>query len=107
MFRSLLVPLDGSPESAAALPMARAIASATHGSITLLSVPSPAEAESGQAAIYLAPVADELRQSNFAVEAFVRPGEPAHEIVCLARERKSDLIVMATHAPGRHAITSR
>ncbi len=106
MFRSLLVPLDGSPESAAALPMARAIASATHGSITLMSVLSPAEAESGQAAIHLTRVADELRQANFAVEAIVRPGEPAHEIVCLARERKSDLIVMATHAPGRHAITS-
>jgi nucleotide-binding universal stress UspA family protein len=106
MFRSLLVPLDGSPDAAAALPPARSIAEVTAGSVTLLRAPASHSASDCQeAASYLAAVADELRGANIQVDTVVRPGEPAREILAEARSRGSDLIVMATHAPGPRSMT--
>jgi nucleotide-binding universal stress UspA family protein len=101
MIRSLLVPLDGSPLAAAAVPLARTIAEATGGSITLLRVPlSHSASELAEAANYLEAVAEELRGANVPVQTVVRPGEPAREILFEARSLRSDLIVMATRAPG-------
>jgi nucleotide-binding universal stress UspA family protein len=106
MFRSLLVSLDGSPLAAAALPLARAIAQATGGSITLLRVPaSHAATDAEQAASYLDQVAAELRAAGLLVDTVVRPGQPAREILFVAGARASDLIVMATSAPGPRSMT--
>jgi nucleotide-binding universal stress UspA family protein len=106
MFRSLLVPLDGSPEAATALPLARTIAQATGGSITLLRVPTSHSAAAAQQAItYLDQMAVELRGAEVVVDTVVRPGEPAREILAEARSRASDLIVMATRAPGPRSMT--
>ena len=106
MFRSLLVPLDGSADAAVALPLARAICAATGGSIKLLRVPSRGDDDAREAANYLEGLATSIRDAGLAVEVIVRHGDPAREILFIARERKIDLIVMATHAPGRRAMTS-
>jgi len=85
MFRSLLVPLDGSPDAAAALPMARKIAQVTGGSITLLRVPlSHAAADCQKATNYLEAQAQELRRAGLTVHTVCRPGEPAREILAVA-----------------------
>jgi nucleotide-binding universal stress UspA family protein len=49
MFQRILVPLDGSPESNAALPAARTIAHATGASVYLLHVLESAEASANAA----------------------------------------------------------
>ena len=68
MFRSLLIPLDGSAQAAAALPMARTIAQATSGSITLLRVPvSHAVSDCQEANSYLEAAAEELRRANLSM----------------------------------------
>src|SRR5689334_21075740 len=106
MFRSLLVPLDGSSQAATALQPARAVAEATGGAITLLRVPgSHSESDCQKASSYLASVAQELHAANTPVDIVVRPGEPAQEILALARARHCDLIVMATNAPGPRSMT--
>ena len=106
MFRSLLVPLDGSPDAAAALPVARGICAATGGSIKLLRVHAHGAEAALEAANYLEGIAIPIRDAGLSVEVIVRHGDPARELLFIARERKIDLIVMATHAPGRQAMTS-
>jgi nucleotide-binding universal stress UspA family protein len=107
MFRSLLVPLDGSAQAAAALPLARTIAQATGGSITLLRVPlSHAVSDCQQATSYLEAAAEELRHANLSVHTFCRPGEPAREILAVARSQANDLIVMCSRALGPRSITT-
>jgi len=62
MFRSILVPLDGSAYSAAALPVARTVATATGSAIQLLRVVTKgSQTENNQAASYLEPIGQELR----------------------------------------------
>ncbi len=106
MFRSLLVPLDGSLGSEAALPVARTLAEATGGSIALLQAPVHATASCEAAAAYLESVAQRIRgSSELSVETIVRPGEAAPEILAEAAARKTDLIVMCT--PHRAAFNPR
>jgi nucleotide-binding universal stress UspA family protein len=103
MFKKLLAPLDGSGESAVALPLARTLAKATGAEILLLRVipeqllgPEPvaqAEAENSLAAI-----AKELAAAGVRVSTAVQAGaNPAAEIVTAAQRHGADLIVMATH----------
>lgn len=101
MFHTLLVPLDGTPEAAVALPPARALAAATGGSITLLRVVREA-ADLAEAQAYLARVARELEGAGLRLATAVRVGDTADEIAAEARERHADLLVMARRgAPGR------
>ncbi len=106
MFKKLLVPLDGTPESAAALPLARAVARATAAELALLRVvppwlPGTPEPASVQASAYLEKVGRELRADGHPVDVAVRDGEaPAEVIVDEVRARGVDLIVMATHGRG-------
>ncbi len=101
MFKSLLVPLDESPGSAAALPLARAVARATQAKITLLRVvpdwqpgtPRPASIE---ASAYLDRIVPELVSAGLDVAAVVRGGEVAPTILAEAAAHGADLIVMAT-----------
>jgi nucleotide-binding universal stress UspA family protein len=105
MFRSILVPLDGHPQAASALPLARAVAEATGAVVHLLRITSPLLKEGATAAhTYLEQVADELRGANLHVETIVRDGDPATEIVVEARARDIDLIVMATRARSAGSI---
>jgi len=98
MFKSILVPLDGSAESNSALPAARTFARATGAAITLIRVCD----EVNDAQTNLTRVADELAASGVQVRVVVRHGDPGEEILTQARAQNADLIVMRTH--GRSGI---
>jgi len=101
MFDRILVPLDGSPASNAALPLVKTLARATGGSVTLLRVSLPGESapdlEAG-----LGRIREGLASSDIQVQAAVRTGDPADEILAEVRARDADLLVMRTH--GRAGI---
>ncbi len=112
MDKKLLVPLDRSFGTEAALKVAADLARANGSVIRLLHIaPRPravvadgrviayADQESErlqyEAEVYLRKIAQGL--AGFAVEYAVRFGDPAEEIVAEAREAGADLIAMATH----------
>jgi nucleotide-binding universal stress UspA family protein len=102
MFRTILVPLDGSAESNVALPLARVLAVATHGSIWLLRVARDASwpdthAELHTAADNVDRIATELANSGCEVHPVTREGEPAQEILHLSQEIHAEVILMRTH----------
>jgi nucleotide-binding universal stress UspA family protein len=102
-FKRVLAPLDGSTQSAVALPLARTLATATGAEIVLLRVvpeqmlgPDPvARAEAEHA---LARIAAELGAAGVRVTTTVQAGaNAADEIVTAVRRQDADLVVMATH----------
>jgi len=99
LFEKLLVPLDGTAESAVALPIARAMARATGATFTLLRVVAANEDERARSAAQndLDGVASELTAGGLMAKTVVRTGDPAQEIVEQARADAADLIVMRTH----------
>ncbi len=113
----VLVPLDGSEVAERALPYAVAVARALGAPVLLVSVRQPAaaalrarrpeqadqvERETGAGAdAYLEQASGRLGAA-VAHETVVRAGEPAEEIVSLARERGARLLVISTH--GRSGI---
>lgn len=103
MFNRILVPLDGSPAAAAALPAARTIACAVDASIELVRVIEPSrDAEESREMLAAAQhnvwaVSDELVRGGVRVSTDVRSGEPGDAIVEAAKSAGADLIVMATH----------
>jgi nucleotide-binding universal stress UspA family protein len=92
MFTTPLVPMDGTPEAASALPLARALLSGSAPRLILVRV-----AESTAAACdserYLRSVASEP-----GVESHVLCGAPGAQIVHAAATYRVDGVVMATHA---------
>jgi nucleotide-binding universal stress UspA family protein len=105
LFEKLLVPLDGTAESAGALPMARAMARATGATFTLLRVVPPDTDEHArrQAQHDLDGIAAELSAGGLTATTVVRIGDPALQIVEQARADATDLIAMRTH--GRAGLT--
>ena len=99
MFKSILVPVDGTPQSNAALPLARSMAQATGAAITVLRVLRPSEAPGHRArtAEALETVATELATAGLQVEPVMREGEIVPQILEVARKRSVDLIVMRSH----------
>ena len=96
---TILVPLDGSPLSNAALPLARTLARATDSSIVLMRVMSHEDATTaGDATASLHRIADELRGSGIGVDSVVRHGRVADEILTEVSARAAALVVMRTHA---------
>ncbi|HEY1296949.1 MAG TPA: universal stress protein [Chloroflexota bacterium] len=96
--QTILVPLDGSPQSNAALPLARTLARATDGAITLLRVMSRDDpTTTGYATSNLRKIADELRDSGLDVDSVVRHGSVADEILSEVRVRGATIVVMRTH----------
>ena len=103
MFSTVLVPLDGSPAAATALPAARALALAFGAQVSLLRVVRRPVAlldghadEIREAAAYLDGLARELSASDLRVRTHVRSGEVAEAILAEIAERHVDLVVMAT-----------
>jgi nucleotide-binding universal stress UspA family protein len=96
--KRILVPLDGSSESNAALPLARTLAMATGAPITLLRVLS---VDDDEAALYarsnLRKIADELAGSGIHVDTVLRNGHAAEQILQELATGSIDLIVMRTH----------
>src|SRR5207248_10851864 len=82
MFKTILVPLDGSAESNAALPAARTIARAFSAPVKLLRVLAPEDRnEASDATHNLQRIADELANSGIHVDAVIRYGDAAEEIL--------------------------
>ena len=107
MFSNVLVPLDGSPEAATALPAAQALASSLGARISLLRVVRRPDVqfdmhvdEIREAAGYLDGVARELASSNLRVSTHARSGEVGEAIVKEISARGADLVVMATRGQG-------
>jgi nucleotide-binding universal stress UspA family protein len=109
-YRTILVPLDGSPLSERALPEAVALAERSGARLLLLRVAvadfvTRTDPRSGEpylvdlAADYLRDVAGRVaaQSAAVAIETVEARGEPGPEIGRVAREREADLIVMATH----------
>jgi nucleotide-binding universal stress UspA family protein len=100
---TILVPLDGSAQSNAALPLARTLARATGASVALLRVMPHADREATRdAASNLHAIARELAGSSISVDSRVRTGHAAAEILADIREHAPSLVVMRTH--GRAGI---
>ena len=113
MFKSILVPLDGSRLSQAALRPVTFLARGLKSHVTLLYVLEPAvegadaetEAEAAKqrerarpvAEAYLEDLAASLRQQKVAVDTTVLAGKPHEAIVNYADERGFTLVAMATH----------
>jgi nucleotide-binding universal stress UspA family protein len=96
--RTILVPLDGSAESNAALPLAHTLARATDSSIKLLRVLPGRDQESSRwAAANLQHIAAELAGSGIEVSTEVRRGHPAEEILKELRADPPGMTVMRTH----------
>ncbi|MBI3967484.1 MAG: universal stress protein [Chloroflexi bacterium] len=106
MFEKILVPLDGTPEAAVALPPVQAIVKLTHGRLTLLRIVPPPLASGKmllEAETYLARVAEELASGATPTSTMVRTGDAAEEILTEVDEQEIDLVVMATH--GRSGLS--
>jgi nucleotide-binding universal stress UspA family protein len=99
LFEKLLVPLDGTAESAIALSMARAMVRTPGATFTLLRVVPDEEDEQARrdAQRELDAVAAELTAAGLTAQTVVRTGDPAQQIVQQARADATDLIVMRTH----------
>jgi nucleotide-binding universal stress UspA family protein len=115
-YRTIVVPLDGSPFAEQALDQAYAVAAATGASLLLVAVASEPDeflaaevgdipvwmledrlAETERLQAYLQQQATRLTNAGLAVEIQVRAGSPATAILDAAEEAAADLIVMATH----------
>ncbi len=109
MFKTILVPLDGSPLAETALPHAIAMAKTFGARLRLLraaeadTLPGvdPTEAQVtvvGEAESYLRNVIERLAANGFRrVDTSVWYGSPVTAILEAARLREADLIVMTTH----------
>ena len=101
-FLRLLVPLDGSRQSASILPLVEELA-LTHGAeVVLLSVdPQPLEEGSERCAevtTFLNLAATHLRERGVKeISLRVADGEPASRILQAVEETRADLVAMATH----------
>jgi nucleotide-binding universal stress UspA family protein len=96
---TILVPLDSTPMSNAALPLTRTLARAMHASVVLLRVLTHADAATGaDIKRHLEGIADELRGSDISVDAVVRHGQVADAILKEVNARAATVVVMRTHA---------
>ena len=94
----IVVPLDGSAESNAALPLARTLAKITGASITLMRVVPADDFQIGTLArSAMHRIAEELAGSGLTANKCVREGRPAEEIVNELRTNGASLVVMRTH----------
>lgn len=115
MFRSIIVPVDVAQPSSwkSALPEAIDLARASGGTVTVITVvrdirailegaqfPFQIEIMMSKTRGKLGEIVAAYRAGGIALEEEVRFGSIGHEILETARERKADLILMASHQPG-------
>ena len=117
MYSHVLVTLDGSQGAEAVLPHATAIARSMRATLTMVRIVDPVVSEWGergtigrgnsapgqsvftdQAHHYLAGTASKIRAEGVTVNTVVRQGQPAKQIVDVAREIGADAIAMATRS---------
>ena len=102
MFSNILVPLDGSAESNVALPVARTVARATAGTVTLLRIVQLGHpSASGHAAVELRRIQAELAESAPRVDSMVIEADHVGRAILDQMQRRSaDLVIMRTHGRG-------
>jgi nucleotide-binding universal stress UspA family protein len=94
-YRTICVPLDGSPLAEQALATAQPIAARIGATLLLVCVVTGDDI--AEARKYLEGVAQRLRADRFNVQSHVVEGIPADQIIYVAQTSHADLIVMATH----------
>src|SRR5690349_13870335 len=99
MWSKILVPLDGSVEAAAAVPLARVLANEMHAEIVLVRVVKHDD-ERPDANAYLDQVAASLTGSCLRAHTLVAAGSTAQAIVEQARLCAAQLIAISTHGRG-------
>jgi HSP20 family protein len=119
-YRRILVPLDGSPEAEAILPLAEGLVDRVEGDLVLLRILIPFTAAAmpelpsativeatyeaqGDVDEYLSRLAQEIRQRGVRVQTATRSGDPARRIIETAGEMDAALIAMTTH--GRSGLS--
>jgi nucleotide-binding universal stress UspA family protein len=109
MYRTILVPLDGSPLAEQALPFALAVAKRANANLRLARVhrPTPhagrevhAKAVAATEQAYLDSIADRLRPIGAHVSTALPEGPVAAALCQCARETGASLMVLTTHARG-------
>jgi len=100
MYRSLLVPLDGSELAEQSLPYVKEIAQAFNSEAILLTVCPPGDPLKHVLAEYLEKKAEGLKSPKLKVRPLCIEGEPAEAILDFAAGNKIDLIVISTHGKG-------
>jgi nucleotide-binding universal stress UspA family protein len=105
MFKKVLVPLDGTPQSNVALPFARMLARACESELVLVRVVDPAilsaderQERRVQVLRQLERVADELHTAGIQTDVRVSTGDPVTETVRVADVEHADAVVVATHS---------
>ena len=96
MFTRIIVPLDSSPESAVALPLALVIARATGAGLTLLQVVTD-KRRPNEVRENLERVANELATAGLSVDTVVREGSAGEQILDEINRERADLVIMSTH----------
>jgi nucleotide-binding universal stress UspA family protein len=121
MYRTILVPLDGSPRAERILPHVEGLALANKSKVILLQVVNPGAAELMQpmapmgapvdielylgtveeaeekAHQYLLEKASVLEAKNIKAQGMVRRGEIVRTVIQVAAEQNVDLVAMASH----------
>ena len=114
MFKSILVPIDVAHKSSwqKAIPEAIAMTKGAHGKLAVVTVVRETTAMLGgvRSRLQLQSIVDEARgklsgilkkyrAEGIKIAEEVRFGSIGHEILTAAKERRADLIVMASHRP--------
>ena len=109
MYKTILVPVENRESDQTILHHIRSLAKMTNAKLTLLHVADGWAArnyerfklqeseEMKQDREYLAALSDELRAEGYEVNTVLAMGDPATEIIKLARAEPIDLIAMTTH----------
>ena len=109
MYNSILVPVENRETDQTILRHIRSLAKLTHARLTLVHVADGWAArnyerfklqeseEMKQDREYLAALSEELRSEGYEVNAVLAMGDPATEIIKLAKAGPIDLIAMTTH----------
>ena len=123
MYKTILVPLDGSPRAEAILPHVEEMARRYEAKVVLLCVVEPVitmiepygmspdyganlaemERRNEEARVYLDGKQGEFRSEGIETKVFVENGPVVARILDIAQQEKADLIAMASH--GRSGLS--
>jgi manganese transport protein len=107
MYKTILMPLDGTPTDRAIIEHIKQLAEILHSRVVVFHVVTSAAAqwhgrdaggqEVEESRTYLDQVKAELEAAGVAAEAELAYGEPVREIVKRVEEKGCDLVAMGTH----------
>jgi nucleotide-binding universal stress UspA family protein len=115
MYRTIIVPLDGSPLAEMVLPHVEEIAWRFEGRVILIRVVPPSDGMTDEATLssrramldeadrYLQGIQGELRAKGIDTHREILEGKVAEAIVDYARRHQADLLAMTTH--GRSGLS--